>query len=217
MSLSSWQLYVIVDRQACGARSLAAIAEAAIQGGADVIQLRDKASSDFALAKAAEELLGLTRPAGIPLIVNDRVGVAKTVDADGVHVGQDDWPIARVREVVGGNFIVGKSTHTPEQAMAAYQEGADYIGFGPIFSTPTKPDYPSIGTAAIRQVTAQVGIPVVCIGGIDLANVDTVLAEGARCVAVVRAVCCAEDPKKAAASLKQRLAQFDRLTWACGL
>lgn len=205
-----WRLYVIVDLAAVGARSPKEVSAAAIRGGADVIQLRDKQGSDESFEAAAREVLTVTRQAGVPLILNDRVAIAKRLAVEGVHVGQDDWAVARVRQALGPGMLIGKSTHSLEQALAAQAEGASYIGFGPLFSTPTKPGSPSIGLSLIRQAVEQVHIPIVCIGGIDATNLEAVLQAGARCVAVVRAVCAAKDPEAAARQLKDALIQFDR-------
>lgn len=207
---SSWRLYVIVDRAACGSQDLAEVTTAAIRGGADVIQLRDKAASPVQLIEEAQRLLPVTRAARIPLIINDLPKVVAAVGADGVHLGQDDGSIEEARRLLGSTRLIGKSTHSLEQALAAYIEGADYIGLGPIFPTPTKPEYPSLGTSLIREVVTRVEVPVVCIGGIHPATLRPVLEAGARCVAVVRAVCSAEDPERAARQLKQTLTQFVR-------
>ncbi|MBI1992465.1 MAG: thiamine phosphate synthase [Candidatus Omnitrophica bacterium] len=204
---SDWLLYVIVDRTAAGTRNLADLTAAAIRGGADVIQLRDKTASTPQLIEEAAALLPLTRSAGIPLIINDRVEVLRAVGADGVHLGQDDLPIAEARRLLGSERLIGQSTHSLEQALAAEAAGADYIGFGPIFPTPTKPDYASVGTALIGTVAKQVRLPLVCIGGIDRTTIGHVLEAGARCVAVVRAVCRAEDPEAATRALKRHLTQ----------
>lgn len=205
-----WQLYVIVDRAAIGMRPVEEVAAAAIRGGADVIQFRDKQASDEAVEKTARLLLPITRAAKVPLIVNDRVEVACRVGAEGVHVGQGDYPVAEIRRLAKEGIIIGKSTHSLAQAIAAEKEGADYIGFGPLFQTPTKPDYGAIGPGLIEPASRQVGIPIVCIGGIDEGTLGEVLKYGARCVAVVRAVCAAQDPENAARMLKVRIAQFNR-------
>ena len=204
-SCSAWTLYVIVDRAAAGSRPLEVLAAAAIRGGADALQLRDKAASARRLLEDARRLLALTRPAGIPLIVNDRADVAAAAGADGVHLGQDDLPIPEARRLLGPGRLIGRSTHSLEQALAAEAEGADYLGLGPIFPTPTKPEYGSIGTGLIGPVVSRVRLPVVCIGGIDRGNVERVLEAGGERVAVVRAVCGAADPEAAARDLKALL------------
>ncbi len=199
---SDWRLYVIIDRAAAGTRPLAQIAHAAIRGGADVLQLRDKTASTKALLAEAAGLLRLTRAAGIPFIVNDRADIAHAVGADGVHLGQEDMPVAAARRLLGPGRLIGKSTHTLEQARTAEDEGPDYIGVGPIFPTPTKPDYGHVGLGLITQVMQQVKVPAVCIGGIDADNLTHVLEAGAERFAVVRAVCAASSPQAPARRLK---------------
>ena len=209
---SEWTLYVIVDLAAIGDRDPAQIAAAAIRGGADAIQLRDKTGPARALRELAQRLLAVTRPAGIPLLINDRADIALAADADGVHLGQDDLPLADARRLLGPERLIGCSTHSLEQALAAEAEGADYIGCGPVFPTPTKPDAGSVGTELIAAVAARVRIPVVCIGGIETGNLKQVVAAGAACVAVVRAVCRAADPEAAARQLKRQLTQSGRMS-----
>ena len=123
-----------------------------IAGGADIVQLRGKTQEIEKLTELAAELHFITSKNDVPLIINDHAEIARWVALEGVHLGQDDMPIAKAREIAGRNLIVGKSTHSLEQAVAAQKEDADYIGFGPLFATPTKPDYPPIGLSAIRRV-----------------------------------------------------------------
>ncbi len=201
-SCSRWTLYVIVDRASAGPRALDELAAAAIRGGADALQLRDKAASARRLLDEARVLVALTRNARIPLIVNDRADVAAAAGADGVHLGQDDLPIPEARRLLGPGRLIGQSTHSLEQAVAAQAQGADYIGLGPIFPTPTKPEYGGIGTGLIGPVASRVRVPVVCIGGIERGTVEQVVEAGARRIAVVRAVCAATDPEAAARDLK---------------
>ena len=214
---SAWQLYVIVDRDASGGRDLAQIAAAAIRGGADVLQLRAKHATDAQVRRDAERLLALTRAAGIPLIINDRIEVAHETGADGVHLGQEDPPVAQARRLLGPDRLIGKSTHSLEQELAAEAEGASYIGLGPVFPTPTKPEYGSTGPGLIAEVQGRVRIPIVCIGGLERSTLAAVRDAGADCVAVVRAVCAAEDPEAAARELKRLFGQSVRATSARGL
>lgn len=216
-SSSAWRLYVIIDRVVIGPHDLAEVAAAAIRGGADVIQLRDKGASARTLIEEGRSLKRLTQAAGIALIVNDRADVAQATGADGVHLGQDDLPINEARAIMGQGRLIGASTHSLEQARAAVREGADYIGCGPIFPTPTKPNYGSVGVGLIQQVRAAVQVPVVCIGGIDQTTLEEVLRAGAECVAVVRAVCSAPNPESATRALKQRIVQFRRAASPCSL
>ena len=209
-SCSAWRLYVILDSAAANDRSLWEIAEGAIRGGADVLQLRHKMGTARELIEEARRLLPLTRSHGVPLIINDMADVAQWVDADGVHLGQDDLPVAAARRLLGPGKLIGKSTHTLEQALAADTEEIDYLGLGPIFATPTKPDYGSVGLALIPRVQSRLQHPCVCIGGIDQQSLDQVLEAGAERVAVVRAVCAADHPESATRALKQQLVQFSR-------
>jgi len=204
-SLSDWRLYVIVDRDAIAGRDPALIAEQAIRGGADVIQLRDKRGGARELIDAGRRVLAVTQSAGIPLIINDRPDIAVAIGAQGVHLGQDDLPVETARRILGPDAIIGKSTHSIEQAMTGASEPVSYIAVGPVFATPTKPDYGQVGLELVRDVTSRVSKPVVAIGGIDAATLPSVRAAGARCVAVVRAVCGESDPESAARALKRAL------------
>lgn len=203
---AAWRLYVITDPVGALARPLEDSVAAAVRGGADVVQLRDKSASNGELISLAKALLKITRPAGVPLIVNDRVAVALAAGTDGVHLGQNDGPIEAARAVLGPHAIVGRSTHAPDQALAAEREGADYIGVGPVFSTPTKPTYAPAGLEYVRFAVKSVTVPFVAIGGIDSSNVSSVREAGARTVAVVRAVMAAANPEEAARALKAVMA-----------
>ena len=210
-SLSHWRLYVILDSAASKGRDLAWIAECAIQGGADVIQLRDKTASTRQLIEEAERIARVARAAQVPLLINDRVDVAVAVGAAGVHLGQDDLSVSVARRILGSAGMIGKSTHSLQQALDAEQEGVDYLAVGPIYPTPTKPDTPHVGLALIGQVKTRVRRPLVAIGGVDRATLPDVVAAGAECVAVVRAVCSADDPQAAAHDLKKIVAQSVRI------
>jgi thiamine-phosphate pyrophosphorylase len=196
-----------VDAEASRERDLAWVAHQAILGGADVIQLRDKRASTRQLLEEARRVRDVTRPAGVPLIINDRVDLTLAVEAEGVHLGQEDLPVPVAKRLMGAGKLVGCSTHSVEQALEAERAGADYLAVGPIYPTPTKPGYGSVGLGLIARVRAQTARPMVCIGGIDHATLPEVLQAGAECVAVVRAVCAAEDPAAAARALKQLLLQ----------
>ena len=164
-----------------------------VNGGVDLIQLRAKGHPSAEIAKIAVALHESALRGSVPLVINDHPEIARIVPAEGVHVGQDDLPIAAVREIAGTNCMVGKSTHSVDQAIRAFYEGADYIGFGPIFSTPTKPDYPPIGLEEIRKVHEAVPIPIFCIGGIKLDNLAEVIEAGARRVFIVSGLLQAKD------------------------
>ncbi len=213
-------LYVITCPPNEGPTGYEAMVRAACEGGADIVQFRDKMlGSDPMLKRGltpavdkeryriAARLRKICHSFGVLFIVNDALEVALAVEADGVHLGQDDLPVAEAKKLMFpmgvSNFLVGCSTHSLEQALEAERQGADYIGIGPVFATPTKPTYNPVGLELIRTVTSQVKVPHVAIGGIDVTNVSQVLAAGARRVAVVRAVCGAGDIAAAARQMKK--------------
>ncbi|MEY2503730.1 MAG: thiamine-phosphate pyrophosphorylase, partial [Verrucomicrobiota bacterium] len=176
-----------------------------IEGGVDLIQLRAKKHSAEEISTIAAALRSITRDAGIPLIINDHSEIARAIQADGVHVGQDDPSIAEVRSVVGPNCVVGKSTHSLDQAIRAFYEGADYIGFGPIFPTPTKPDYQPVGLEEIHRAHEAVRIPIFCIGGIKLDNLPKLIEAGAQRVVIVSGLLQATDIAGYARAVKDSL------------
>lgn len=185
--------------------SLVEVARAALRGGADVIQLRDKTGSDEALIEIGKKLRRVTEEAGASLIVNDRVGVAKAIDADGLHLGQEDGALVEAKKILGEERVYGRSTHSKAQAAAAVKEGFNYIGVGPVFATPTKPGTAPIGLELVRFAAKNISIPFVAIGGINESTVREVVSAGARRVAVVRAVMAADDPQRAANRLLEAL------------
>ncbi|MDR7544350.1 MAG: thiamine phosphate synthase [Armatimonadota bacterium] len=197
-------LYVITDRTLARGRPLEDIVAAAIRGGATMVQLREKEQPARQIVEMGRRLLAITRPAGVPLIVNDRVDVAMAIDADGVHVGQDDLPVADARRLMGPERIVGASAGTVGEAVAAEADGADYVGVGSVFATTTKPDAgEAIGPEAIAEIKAAVRIPIVAIGGISAANAAEVIHAGAQGVAVVSALMGADDVREAARRLAE--------------
>ncbi len=203
--LSAARLYGIVDLGYVTPAAAPAMTRALCEGGVDLLQLRAKGLAPAAVEALARELLPVTRDLGVPFILNDHVAVAASVGSDGVHVGQDDDAVATARAAVGPGIFVGKSTHSLAQAEAAQAEGADYLGFGPLYATGTKPDYVPIGLADIAAVHARVTAPVFCIGGVNAARLDEILAAGARRVVVVSAFLQATDPRAAVRELKSRL------------
>lgn len=203
--MKDFRLYVIIDSKSANGRDPVAVASEAVEGGADVIQLREKdipAREIMALGRAIRKAIAGT---GALFIINDRPDIAAASGADGVHLGQDDLPPEEARAILGKGKIIGISTHSLEQALAAEKAGADYVGVGPVFATPTKPDYVPVGTGLVREVSKTIKIPFVAIGGIDAGNIGQVLDAGARRIAVVRAVCGAGDVRNAAKSLKEIL------------
>lgn len=205
--LNRLHLCVITDATLVPGRDHIAIARAALRGGADMIQLRDKEGNLRALLSQARAIQVLCRSRGALFIVNDRLDLALAAGADGVHVGQEDLPAEAARRLLGPERILGVSTHSREQAEAAQACGADYIGFGPMFATGTKnTGYAPRGLEALRTIGAAVDLPILAIGGISLENVADVIAAGATAPAVISAVVAAPDVTTAAASFRKRVA-----------
>jgi thiamine-phosphate pyrophosphorylase len=204
-SLAECRLYGILDLGYVPASDSLRVAGAMIDGGVDLIQLRGKEQSIDQLAEIAAALHQLTFRRGIPLIANDHTEIARRVPLEGIHVGQDDHSVALVRSGIDRSILVGKSTHSPAQAGTAQEEGADYIGFGPLFATPTKPNYQPIGLEDIQHVHQDVRIPIFCIGGIKQENLDRVIAAGARRVVIVSGLLMAGDIAEYARTVKSVL------------
>jgi thiamine-phosphate pyrophosphorylase len=192
-------LYVILDRTAVAGRDLGDLLDAVIAGGARMVQLREKTWPSGQLLPLAERLRARCRTAGVTFVMNDRVDLAVAVEADGVHLGQDDLPPRRARPLLRPGMILGVSTHSVEQARRAQADGADYVAVGAMFPTPTKPDFELVGPALLRAVRPEIRVPLVGIGGITPANVGEVIRAGADGVAVISAVCAAADPAAASA------------------
>jgi thiamine-phosphate pyrophosphorylase len=198
------KLYLCTDRALALGRPLIQAVEAAIQGGVTMVQLREKEASTGEFFALAKELLALTRPLHIPLIINDRLDIALAAGADGLHIGQSDLPLKEARRVAGPGLIIGVSASTPEKALAAERDGADYIGAGAVFPTGSKADVSAvIGIGGLRAVCAAVRIPVVGIGGIGPENAGDVMAAGAAGAAVISAILSQPDIGEAAAALRR--------------
>lgn len=204
------RLYAILDLGYVAEERAVEVTAALLDGGADLLQLRAKGQDRETIARVAKTLIPLCRAAGVPFILNDFPALAAELGADGVHIGQDDGSLAEARRqlgALGASMLVGRSTHSLDQARAALAEGFDYIGFGPLFPTPTKQGRPGIGTQDIAVMEREVGsvIPAFCIGGIKRDNLDEVLAAGARRCVIVSDLLCAEDPAAATAEVVARL------------
>ncbi|MFL6514164.1 MAG: thiamine phosphate synthase [Chthoniobacterales bacterium] len=204
-NLTDCYLYGILDLGYVAPARIHDVAEALIAGGVDVLQLRGKNVPVPDLIGMATELHELTAASDVPLVINDHPTIACEVPVEGVHVGQDDEAIGAVREIVGRPIWVGKSTHSVTQAVAAEREGADYIGFGPVYATPTKRDYTPVGLNDIDQVRRLVKRPIFCIGGIKLQNLPMVIAAGARRVVIVSGLLLADDITEYARSCRNLL------------
>jgi thiamine-phosphate pyrophosphorylase len=197
------RLYVLITESACRGDWFTA-AEAAIRGGADCLQLREKNLEGAELLRRANRFVDLCRRQGVISIINDRPDIALLSNADGVHVGQEDLPAVEVRKLLGRSKIVGVSTHRIEQARQAVLDGADYIGVGPMFRSETKPRDFVAGLEFARQVAGEIRIPAVAIAGITEENVDEVLATGVKAIAVTAAVVGCEDVEGATRRLKEK-------------
>uniref|UniRef100_I2Q512 Thiamine-phosphate synthase n=1 Tax=Desulfovibrio sp. U5L TaxID=596152 RepID=I2Q512_9BACT len=197
-------LYLVTDRPALLGRNLLDVVGQAVAGGAGMVQLREKTASTREFVELARAVAGMLRPLGVPLLINDRVDVALAAGADGVHVGQDDMRPADVRSILGPDAIIGLSVTGEAEARAARGEPVDYLGAGPVFATATKPDAGAAqGLSGLAAMIALATVPVVAIGAITSANAASVLAQGAAGLAVVSAICSAENPHEAAACLRR--------------
>ncbi len=200
--LASARLCVIVTEALCRGRDVAEVARAAVVGGAEMIQLREKEMDSAPFLAAAKRLRDVTAELGALFIVNDRADVAAAADADGIHVGQTDLPVAQARRLLGGGSIVGVSTHSIDEARRAVAEGADYIGAGAVFATRTRPTQRLAGLDYVRACAAEVRIPFFAIGGITADNLRSVIGAGASRVAVCSAVIGADDVEAAARTIR---------------
>jgi thiamine-phosphate pyrophosphorylase len=205
--LAAARLYLVCDTSP-RAGELPDVLRGAVAGGVDVFQLRDKHQPDDQLTAVANATRALCERLGPPsplLIVNDRPQVALDVGADGIHVGQDDMPVADVRALVGTDMLIGLSTHSPEQIDAADASLVDYIGVGPVHATPTKPGRPAVGIELIRYAAAHAPVPFFAIGGLDADNLAEALDAGAERVCVLRAIADAAEPERAARQLRDAI------------
>jgi len=186
-------LYGIVDLGYVQPEAAPDVTQKLVRGGIDLLQLRAKDKPLDSILRLAENILRITQPANVPLIINDHPQLLREVNAEGCHVGQTDYTVAQARELAGRVVIVGKSTHSLEQALAAQAEGADYIGYGPIFPTPTKPEVAAIGLGDLKNLRTKVKIPVFCIGGIKETNFTQVTNAGGERVCIVSDLLLAPD------------------------
>jgi len=197
------RLYLVTDQQALRGRSLTDVVKQAVQGGVTCVQLREKTAStrDFvALALALQRLL---KPLGVPLVINDRIDVALACGAQGVHLGQSDMPVVLARQLLPPEVFIGLSVENLDDVRRAAGQPVDHLGVSPVFATPTKTDTaPPWGLSGLQQVRGMTGLPLVAIGGIHLGNAAAVLQAGADGLAVVSALCSADDPRAAAQAFR---------------
>ena len=200
------KLHVLTDTVFQSRFSHPELAGLAIRGGADTIQYRQKSGSTREMIRIAAQMKQVCSDHGVPLIVNDRVDVAIAAGADGVHLGQDDFPIPLARELLGQDMIIGASASNIGEVEKCLLDGADYVGFGPVYPTTSKDDAGSIkGIDKLVQVVKAVPLPIIAIGGISLDNISEILWTGVHGIAVISSVCCQEDPEQATKALHQML------------
>lgn len=196
------RLHILTDIVLQSRFSHIELAELAIAGGADTIQFRQKSGSTGGMLDVVQEIKSLCANSTVKCIVNDRVDIALAAKSDGVHLGQEDFPIPLARNLLGEEAIIGGSASTIEEAQKCLSDGADYIGFGPVFPTTSKGDAgPVSGIEILNKVVETIPLPIIAIGGVDSKNVGEVIHAGAHGIAVISAVCCQEDPKKATQKL----------------
>ena len=200
------KLHILTDTVLQSRFSHMEITRLAIAGGADTIQYRQKSGSTREMIEMARQMKSLCAEAGVTFIVNDRVDVAIAADAHGVHLGQDDFPLPMAREIIGEGRVVGGSAATLDEALKCLRDGADYVGFGPVFPTSSKDDAgPVSGIDVLKQVVRDIPLPIIAIGGVDAENIPDVMKAGAHGIAVISAVCCQDDLEGATRSLYEAL------------
>jgi len=201
-----YSLYLVTDRALSLGRSHLEVIRAAVEGGVTVVQLREKEATTKEFYEEGLKIKDFLKSKRIPLIINDRIDIALVLDAEGVHLGQEDMPINLARMILGPGKIIGASVFTPDEAKAAESQGADYLGLSPIFVTETKPELTrQIGTECIPLIRRSVRIPVVGIGSMNQANAYEAVKAGLDGVAVISAICSQKDPKSAAAAIKAEI------------
>lgn len=204
--LQNSSLYLVTNRTTeMKDKDFFSILEKSIEGGVNIIQLREKNESEVRILELAKEIKTLIKNTEVLFVMNDRVDLALACDADGVHLGQDDFPVHEARKITPPGFIIGLSTHSKEQGEKAIKSGADYLGVGPVFQTPTKPDYIPATLNYVTWASENLSLPWFAIGGIDETNIDKVISAGAKKVAVVRAIMNTKDPMKATKNIQEKL------------
>jgi thiamine-phosphate pyrophosphorylase len=199
-------LHVLTDFQIQNRFTHIQLTEMAIAGGADTIQFRQKKGSTREMIEIARKMRLMCNKAGVTFIVNDRIDIAIAAEADGVHLGHDDFPLPIARTLLGDKRIIGGSARNLKEALECVSQGADYIGFGPVYPTMSKGDAGSAtGIGELRKISNEIALPVIAIGGINAGNVPDVMSSGAHGIAVISAVCCNHNPEKATRILKEVL------------
>jgi len=203
-----WRLCFIADSGATEGRDILSLIKRAVDGGATLIQLRGKIWSTREFLEFGIKIRKMLEVKNVPLIINDRVDIALACGAAGVHLGQEDMPLPCARKILGETKLIGISVNTPEEAVAADKEGADYVGAGPVFATSSKKVLePFLGLDGLQKIRAKVRIPILAIGGITVANAPAVISAGADGVAVISAIAAAGNPKKAATEIIESIGE----------
>jgi thiamine-phosphate pyrophosphorylase len=204
---TDWRLCFVADSEAAAETDMLALIGRAAAGGATLVQLRGKTWTDRQFLELAGRTLDLLRPAGIPLIINDRADIARAAGAAGVHLGRSDLPVAAARKILGRRFMIGVSAASPAEARQAEAAGADYLGVGPVFPTRSKGDAGApVGLGMVRKIRRATSLPILAIGGISAENVPAVIGAGADGVAVISAITAAADPEREAARILAAIA-----------
>lgn len=198
-------LYLVTDRGVLKGKDLFKILSDSLRAGLDMVQFRDKETSDTDFLETAAKIKDLVKEKQVLFIINDRIDIALALDADGVHLGREDVPIEVARKILGRKKIIGFSAHSLEEALVAAEKNVDYIAMGAIFPTPVKPDYGTLGLEALKQAVKQIKIPLVAIGGINESSIGEVAATGVKRIAVVRAILEAKDPYLATRHLIEKI------------
>ena len=207
ITAAALQLYAVTDSRWLNGNSLAEVVEKALAGGVTCVQLREKHLPFDEFLRTAKEIKALCQNFHVPFIVDDNLDIALACDADGLHIGQNDMPAAKARQLLGPDKILGVSAQTAQQAVTACRDGADYLGVGAVFPTGTKTDAVEVPLDMLKTITAAVDIPVVAIGGINADNITQLSGTGIAGAAVVSAIFAQKDIKKAAANLRQLIAK----------
>lgn len=200
-----YKLYLVTDRTNKTDEEFLNIIEEAIKGGVTVVQIREKDADTLEFYNISNKVKEICSKYNVPLIINDRIDIALAIDADGVHIGQSDMPIKIARKLIGNDKILGISAHNLEEATDAEENGADYLGVGAIFSTSTKKDANDVSIDTLKEITSNVDIPTVAIGGINLDNVEKLKDTNISGISVVSAIMNAENPKIASENLLRKI------------
>lgn len=202
-----YHLYLVADRTILGNRDFLKSIEDAISGGVTLIQLREKKSPTLEFYNMAKQVKKITSKHNIPLIINDRLDIALAIDAEGLHIGQDDMPLQIARKILGPNKIIGVSASTLEEALKAKKDGADYLGVGAVFPTSSKDDADNVSIETLKLIKEKVKIPIVAIGGVNLKNTPQVMKTGIDGIAVISAILKSDDKKSAAQNLYKKVSE----------